>query len=96
MKTSNPPFTTPSHEEISCRARDLWLSRGSPLGQDEEIWLEAERQLLAGLRRTDEMPAPATREEERALGEPLIDETELNARLDSVGRTAQNSPTSLR
>lgn len=40
MKTNSP-----SHEQISQRAQELWRQRGSPEGQDNEIWLEAERQL---------------------------------------------------
>lgn len=35
-----------SHEAISQRARELWESYGRPEGRDNEIWLEAERQLL--------------------------------------------------
>lgn len=38
--------TRPLHEEISHRARELWQSYGCPAGRDEQIWLEAERQLL--------------------------------------------------
>jgi hypothetical protein len=36
----------PLHDDISARARELWEKYGRPTGQDEEIWLEAERQLL--------------------------------------------------
>lgn len=39
---------TPHHEEISKRARELWEKYERPSGRDEEIWLEAERQLLGG------------------------------------------------
>ncbi len=35
-----------SQENISQRARELWEGYGRPVGRDEEIWLEAERQLL--------------------------------------------------
>ena len=35
----------PSYDEISEHARNLWQSRGKPEGQDNEIWLEAEREL---------------------------------------------------
>lgn len=35
----------PTHEQISSRAEVLWDARGRPSGQDEAIWLEAERQL---------------------------------------------------
>lgn len=37
---------TASHEDISNRARQLWESYGQPSGRDNEIWLEAESQLL--------------------------------------------------
>lgn len=42
---SNPNFKEPSYEEISARARTIWESRGRPEGQDDEIWLDAEREL---------------------------------------------------
>jgi hypothetical protein len=46
MKTINSPkVLNPSYDEISSRARDLWLSHGSPEGRDEEFWLSAEREL---------------------------------------------------
>lgn len=35
----------PTPEEISARAEVLWRAKGEPQGRDEEIWLEAERQL---------------------------------------------------
>lgn len=38
--------TRPLHEEISRAAEELWRRYGCPSGRDEEIWLEAERQLL--------------------------------------------------
>jgi len=44
--TSTSTFTqTPTHEQISRRAEELWEQYGRPSGRDEEIWLEAERQL---------------------------------------------------
>ena len=36
----------PLHDETSSRARELWEKYGRPVGRDQEIWLEAERQLL--------------------------------------------------
>ncbi len=36
---------TPSHQEITARAEALWRGKGCPSGCDDEIWLEAERQL---------------------------------------------------
>lgn len=37
-----------SHEDIAQCAHDLWSERGQPENQDEAIWLEAERELIAG------------------------------------------------
>jgi len=36
---------TPSHDEIATRAEALWREKGCPQGCDDELWLEAERQL---------------------------------------------------
>lgn len=36
-----------AHEQIARRAEQLWRERGSPQGQDETIWLEAEAELKA-------------------------------------------------
>jgi len=38
--------TRPLQEEIAACARELWRKYGCPVGRDEQIWLEAERQLL--------------------------------------------------
>lgn len=40
----------PSHEEIAKHAVTLWREKGCPHGCDEELWLEAERQLSRALR----------------------------------------------
>jgi hypothetical protein len=40
-----PPTEVPTHDQITERARKLWEDYGCPEGRDEEIWLEAERQL---------------------------------------------------
>lgn len=44
---------SPSHEEITQRAREIWQQSGNPGGRDTEIWLEAERQLMAGTQDSD-------------------------------------------
>lgn len=36
-----------SHEQIAARAEELWRQRGSPSGQNDAIWLEAEAELKA-------------------------------------------------
>lgn len=38
--------TRPLQEDIAACARELWKKYGCPVGRDEQIWLEAERQLL--------------------------------------------------
>ncbi|MDB6015827.1 MAG: hypothetical protein JWR19_316 [Pedosphaera sp.] len=41
----------PTPEEISARAYQIYLSKGRPVGQDRENWLEAEAQLRAERKR---------------------------------------------
>jgi hypothetical protein len=36
----------PAHETIAARAASIWHRKGCPEGQDEAIWLEAERELV--------------------------------------------------
>ena len=57
MKNNNQVLNTnpPSHEAIATHAKEIWLTRGCPEGQDNEIWLEAELQLAEAA----PVPAPA-------------------------------------
>jgi hypothetical protein len=41
-------MNTPSHEEISRHAWQLWQNLGCPAGRDTAIWLEAELSLRDG------------------------------------------------
>jgi len=43
--TATAVRTTPTHDQIAQRARQIWERRGYPQGQDKQIWLEAEEQL---------------------------------------------------
>ena len=52
MKTNSP-----THEEIAHRAQEIWQQTGNPGGRDTEIWLEAERQLMAGTEDSDSSPS---------------------------------------
>jgi hypothetical protein len=36
------------HETIATRAYDLWVGYGRPENQSDEIWMEAEREIIAG------------------------------------------------
>lgn len=44
------PQTSPSEEDIRARAHQLWVKRGRPQGEDDVLWLEAERELLEAAR----------------------------------------------
>jgi hypothetical protein len=59
MKTN-----TPSHEEVTRRAEEIWKAQGCPTGRDTEIWLEAERQLSAG----NATPSPSGGSQDRGNG----------------------------
>ena len=41
----------PTREQIARRAHEIWVKNGCKHGQDEQNWLEAERQLKAELSR---------------------------------------------
>ncbi len=36
----------PTREQIAGRAREIWARRGQPEGQDLDIWLSAEEELI--------------------------------------------------
>lgn len=36
----------PAHERIAARAREIWESRGRPAGEDLDIWIVAETDLI--------------------------------------------------
>ena len=97
--TSSLPLAV-SEEDIARRAREIWLSRGSPEGQDVEIWLLAERELRTPLA----APAPRLTKTGRKArsasakstdASEVIDVGELQDRLTRFGDSPQRSPTSL-
>lgn len=45
VQSSSRTATPPTHEQISRLAHELWEKRGQPAGRDDDIWLEAEKQL---------------------------------------------------
>jgi len=45
--TTSARGSAPSYEQIAQRAREIWKKKGCLPGQDEQNWLEAERQLKA-------------------------------------------------
>ena len=48
-KSSSTAVVMPTYEQISQRAQEIWVKKGCLPGQDEQNWLEAERQLIAEL-----------------------------------------------
>jgi hypothetical protein len=93
-----PPGRAPkpaTQQQISALAHELWLAHGCPTGRDLDIWLDAERQLSAGIfprpalaLHRDPIPADPehpTPDEDPALGEARA----------LVGRRQPRSPTSL-
>ena len=40
--------STPSYEQISQRAYEIWVAKGYPQGQDLENWKQAEAELMKG------------------------------------------------
>lgn len=49
--TPSTGAVTPTYEQIAQRAAEIWKKKGCLPGQDEQNWLEAERQLKAELAR---------------------------------------------
>ena len=58
--------TPPTRTDVAQRAHEIWAARGSPVGLDNEIWLDAERQLSTGPA-LDDAGVPAHRQ---PLSEP--------------------------
>jgi hypothetical protein len=83
------------HDAISERARRIWHDRGQPQGDDVEIWLQAERELL-----NDGLipPAPPPRFDHLRTGRAAaddIDERQLEDRLDDFGTEGPRSATTI-
>lgn len=88
-----------TREQISALAHEIWRERGCPEGSDVDIWLEAERQLNAGVAPAskagqvrDHIPADpgSVRSEEDPAVNPRVDR-----QLRGLGGgTEQRSPTS--
>jgi len=51
---------SPTHEQISRRAYEIFIERGQPEGRDLEHWLEAEKQLRATGQPKSAAPMAAT------------------------------------
>jgi len=62
---------SPTHDQITTRAKEIWEKYGRPEGRDEEIWLEAERQLAGGSSQQAPSPrAPSSTSQANPPGKP--------------------------
>lgn len=89
MKASNTSQSPQLyHDAISQRAREIWNERGQPVGQDVEIWLQAERDLVERGR----VPGAPPSKRRTKVAADEIDQGELARRLrgspDSGSRSA--------
>lgn len=80
---------------IAQRAREIWLSRGTPENQDLDIWLEAEREVTARYRTIERDALIARSKRARSGAADEIDEVELHDRLNDFGDPGRRSPTSV-
>lgn len=94
---SNPPApvprtfsSRPTHAEIATRARLIWIERGRPFACDDEIWLQAERELLHSSTRAGATGPEVTLDRDGAVAGPV--ETSLDLVASPPER---RSPTSL-
>jgi hypothetical protein len=90
MNSSHLTHANPTHEEIAVRARELWYARNCPTGLDEEIWMEAERQIRA------ERPIHSSDIRVGTRRDGIdIDNEALADRLDDYGNPGSRSATSV-
>lgn len=74
MENSRHPRSPSFSDAVRERAQQLWLGRGTPAGEDLDIWLQAEREIRAG---------------QRTASGPLIDADQLNDCLNTFGDTSR-------
>ncbi len=101
-RQSNPgaALRPATQEQITALAHELWRERGCPEGSDVDIWLEAERQLNAGLVTAKNKRSGAVRDHipaDPARVDPDDDPAvtpRIDRQLRGMGGTEQRSPTS--
>ena len=87
-------MNTPTYEEVSQRARQIWQSYGQPEGRDVEIWFEAERQLSG--KSTPTTPSAAENRETSFTGRESLSkstgtpEALPNAEQSAIANTPEN------
>jgi hypothetical protein len=95
MKTIAPKMSARGyHDMITRRAREIWRARHRPVGKDMEIWLEAERELLAQ-QLIPASPPSTPRTSSARVAADEIDEDKMLRRLDTFGESPARSVTAL-
>lgn len=84
-----------TQDAITRRARQIWDERGRPIGQDVEIWLDAERQLAAELAAPARVVSTKPARRRRAVAADSIKPDEVSERLDDFGESPRRSATSV-
>ncbi len=79
------------HDAITERAREIWRARGRPKGEDVEIWLEAEQDLVS----QGKIPSAPPAEPKRSQRSTAIAQDEVLERLDALAEPPPRSPTSV-
>lgn len=69
----------PTHDDIARKAHALWKDRGCPSGIDDEIWLEAERQLRDEFTNRIQEEAAAESRDEFNLPSSMSDQQAIKA-----------------
>ena len=79
--------STPTHDQISQRAYEIFIERGQPAGQDQAHWLEAERQLRASGKTANASSTATATSNAPAASEPIRPQPQGNGRAQGTGRT---------
>lgn len=69
----------PTHDDIALKAHTLWKDRGCPAGIDNDIWLEAERQVHDEFTRRAQAEAAAESRDEFHLSAGMSDQEAIKA-----------------
>lgn len=93
MNTSHSAFVSAQayHDAITQRAREIWRARGRPAGQDVEIWLEAEQDLVS----ENKIPASPPAEPRRRGDADDLDGEDAIEQLDALAEPPARSATTV-
>jgi hypothetical protein len=82
---------SPTHEQITRRAYEIFMERGQPEGRDLEHWLEAEKQLRATGETKNSAPSATTSTASSVPVRATQPATTSNGRSSGNGRTSSRT-----